>query len=129
MFKNILGRLERFEIVPMSQVERMRHIADEAFAVWKQNLQNEQDFGDDIPDEFRGSHRFYLITSMKSRLDPLMNTLMSDPVKLPSGHIMDRKYINRHLLSDPTDPFTRQPLKETELIPRMFSPTILLFSG
>uniref|UniRef100_A0A914X9X9 Ubiquitin conjugation factor E4 B n=1 Tax=Plectus sambesii TaxID=2011161 RepID=A0A914X9X9_9BILA len=103
MFTNILSRLQRFEIVPASQVERMRHLADAAFIVWKQNLQNEQDFGDDIPDEFR---------------DPLMNTLMNDPVQLPSGHIMDRKYISRHLLSDPTDPFTRQPLTDSDLVPQ-----------
>lgn len=42
-------------------------------------------------------------------VDPVMNTLMTDPVILPSGHTMDRKHIMRHLLSSQTDPFTRQP--------------------
>lgn len=51
-------------------------------------------------------------------LDPLMDTLISDPVRLPSGHIMDRKIITRHLLNSQTDPFSRQPLKEEELEPR-----------
>ena len=32
---------------------------------------------------------------------------MEDPVKLPSGHSMDRATITRHLLSDETDPFSR----------------------
>jgi len=32
---------------------------------------------------------------------------MRNPVKLPSGHIVDRSSIARALLSDPIDPFTR----------------------
>ena len=47
--------------------------------------------------------------------DPLMDTLMSDPVILPSGNIMDRSIILRHLLNSPTDPFNRQPLTESML--------------
>jgi len=44
-------------------------------------------------------------------LDPIMSTLMSDPVLLPtSGIICDRSTIARHLLSDQMDPFNRQPL-------------------
>lgn len=33
---------------------------------------------------------------------------MRNPVKLPSGHIVDRSSIARALLSDPIDPFTRE---------------------
>ena len=40
---------------------------------------------------------------------------MTDPVELPSGVIMDRSVIARHLLNCQTDPFTRQPLTEHEL--------------
>ena len=40
-------------------------------------------------------------------LDPVTAELMEDPVKLPSGHSMDRATITRHLLSDETDPFSR----------------------
>lgn len=44
-------------------------------------------------------------------LDPIMSTLMIDPVILPSSHvIVDRTTIARHLLSDQTDPFNREPL-------------------
>lgn len=46
-----------------------------------------------------------------------MDTLMTDPVKLPSGVVMDRSIIARHLLNSQTDPFNRQPLTEEELIP------------
>lgn len=58
---------------------------------------------EDAPDEF---------------LDPLMYTVIVDPVTLPtSGTVMDRAIIEQHLLNDPTDPFNRKPLKATELVP------------
>lgn len=44
-------------------------------------------------------------------LDPIMSTLMIDPVILPSSKInVDRSTIARHLLSDQTDPFNRSHL-------------------
>jgi ubiquitin conjugation factor E4 A len=50
--------------------------------------------------------------------DQLMGTLMSDPVNLPSSKaVMDRANILRHLMSDQTDPFTRQPLTADMLKP------------
>lgn len=60
-------------------------------------LQKEEDeLLDDMPDEF---------------LDPIMSTLMTDPVCLPSSkQIVDRSTIARHLLSDQSDPFNRSPL-------------------
>lgn len=58
---------------------------------------------DDAPDEFK---------------DPLMDSLMSDPVRLPdSGTVMDRSVIIRHLLNSLDDPFNRQPLTPDQLIP------------
>lgn len=63
--------------------------------------QEEDDLGE-IPDEF---------------LDPLLATLMKDPVLLPrSQQVLDRSTIRSHLLSDPNDPFNRQPLKIEEVI-------------
>ena len=51
----------------------------------------------EVPDEF---------------LDPIMQDMMMDPVKLPtSGNIMDRKNIQRIIMADDLDPFNRQPLK------------------
>ncbi|KAF1928714.1 ubiquitin conjugation factor E4 [Didymella exigua CBS 183.55] len=50
--------------------------------------------------------------------DPLMATLMEDPVTLPiSKQIVDRSTIKSHLLSDPHDPFNRSPLKIEDVIP------------
>ena len=46
-----------------------------------------------------------------------MDTVMMDPVILPSGTIMDRSVILRHLLNSNTDPFSRQKLTEDMLKP------------
>ena len=61
----------------------------------------EMDFGD-VPEEFT---------------DALMGSLMEDPVILLSGHIVDRSIISRHLLNSNTDPFSRQPMTEQQLLP------------
>ncbi|WOL01706.1 putative ubiquitin conjugation factor E4 [Canna indica] len=59
----------------------------------------------DIPDEF---------------LDPIQYTLMKDPVILPSSRVsVDRAVIQRHLLSDNTDPFNRSHLTQDMLIPNL----------
>lgn len=58
---------------------------------------------DDIPDEF---------------LDPIMDTIMMDPVLVPTSSIIcDRKTILQHLLNDKTDPWTKKPLDENMLQP------------
>lgn len=63
--------------------------------------QDEAEMGE-VPDEY---------------LDPLMYTLMEDPVILPGSKVtMDRSTIKAHLLSDPTDPFNRMPLKLEDVV-------------
>ncbi len=58
---------------------------------------------EDAPDEF---------------LDPLLYTVMEDPVRLPtSGKYMDRSTIQQHLLNDNSDPFNRAPLTPDMLEP------------
>ena len=47
----------------------------------------------------------------------IMGELMEDPVRLPSGNLCERKNIERHILSTPNDPFSRQPLTEDMLVP------------
>lgn len=59
----------------------------------------------EIPDEF---------------LDPLLAEIMTDPVKLPSGTVMDRSTIVQHLMNKETDPFTNLPLTIQELVPGLF---------
>ena len=51
-------------------------------------------------------------------LDPLLQTVMRDPVTLPDSHItIDRSTIERHLLGSKTDPFNRSPLTAEALQP------------
>ncbi|KAI0464934.1 hypothetical protein LJB42_000150 [Komagataella kurtzmanii] len=74
---------------------------DSAMEKRSQQQQEELEMGD-APDEF---------------LDPLMYTIMEDPVILPSSKVsIDRSTIKSHLLSDPTDPFNRMPLKLEDVI-------------
>ncbi|KAJ9098222.1 hypothetical protein QFC21_004551 [Naganishia friedmannii] len=59
----------------------------------------------EIPDEF---------------LDPLMATLMKDPVILPVSKVtIDRSTIRAALLQKPLDPFSNQPLKLEDCIPNV----------
>lgn len=56
-----------------------------------------------------------------------MATLMEDPVILPSSKVtIDRHTIKIHLLSDPKDPFNREPLKLEDVIPSMFALMLLV---
>nr|XP_033774432.1 ubiquitin conjugation factor E4 A isoform X2 [Geotrypetes seraphini]XP_033774433.1 ubiquitin conjugation factor E4 A isoform X2 [Geotrypetes seraphini]XP_033774434.1 ubiquitin conjugation factor E4 A isoform X2 [Geotrypetes seraphini]XP_033774435.1 ubiquitin conjugation factor E4 A isoform X2 [Geotrypetes seraphini]XP_033774436.1 ubiquitin conjugation factor E4 A isoform X2 [Geotrypetes seraphini] len=75
--------------------ERIKSLAD-------RQMQEEETYAD-APDEF---------------LDPIMSTLMVDPVMLPSSRVtVDRPTIARHLLSDQTDPFNRSPLTMDQVRP------------
>ncbi|CAI5795489.1 ubiquitin conjugation factor E4 A [Podarcis lilfordi] len=75
--------------------ERIKSLAD-------RQLQEEETYADAC-DEF---------------LDPIMSTLMMDPVLLPSSRVtVDRSTIARHLLSDQTDPFNRSPLTMDQIRP------------
>eukprot|EP00729_Bicosta_minor_P002856 gene2856-35274_t len=69
-------------------------VADVATAVAELDRAQAQDLGE-IPDEY---------------LDPITADLMTDPVLLPSGSVMDRSVLKQHLLSSPFDPFNRAPL-------------------
>jgi ubiquitin conjugation factor E4 B len=75
--------LATFEALCRRCVEAQGEMADE-----------EEELGD-IPDEF---------------LDEITSEIMTDPVRLPSGNLVDRATISRHLLSNETNPFTRQKL-------------------
>ena len=66
---------------------------------WIQSVEEEMG---EVPDEFQ---------------DPITAELMTDPVRLPSGHVVDRSVIQRHLLSDENDPFSRAKLTVDMLVP------------
>ena len=60
---------------------------------------------DDVPEDFA---------------DPILCTLMRDPVRAgtgPGARVYDRASITQQLLNNPVDPFTRAPLKASDLVP------------
>lgn len=92
----LLNSADRRSFFNMSK--KLSQYANATNALYKNAMEAE------IPDEF---------------MDPIMMDIMEDPVLLPtSGIIMDRKNIERHLMSESTDPFSRQPLTKSELVPQ-----------
>eukprot|EP01069_Polyplicarium_translucidae_P007205 Polyplicarium_translucidae@DN3072_c0_g1_i1.p2 len=76
------------------QVASEKHMEEEE--IWG-------DLEDELPEDF---------------IDPIMQEIMSDPVRLPTSRIVvDRKHIERHLMSEEFDPFNRAPLRIDQLVP------------
>jgi len=110
LFTDAASRLERSAIKTTTEIERFIALAERAAVIARDNRARDADYGD-APEEFR---------------DPLMDTLMEDPVKLPSGIVMDKAVIIRHLLNSATDPFSRQPLSEDMLTPSKYIPYLYI---
>ncbi|XP_049609960.1 ubiquitin conjugation factor E4 B isoform X1 [Syngnathus scovelli] len=99
LFEEVISKMRKAGIKSSIAIEKFKLLSEKVEEIVAKNSQLEMDYSD-APDEFK---------------DPLMDTLMTDPVMLPSGNIMDRSIILRHLLNSPTDPFNRQPLTESML--------------
>ncbi|KAM6977292.1 ubiquitin conjugation factor E4 B isoform 1-T1 [Aplochiton taeniatus] len=99
LFEEVISKMKKAGIKSTIAIEKFKLLSEKVEEIVARNSQSEMDYSD-APDEFK---------------DPLMDTLMTDPVILPSGNIMDRSIILRHLLNSPTDPFNRQPLNESML--------------
>ncbi|TYZ59954.1 hypothetical protein PybrP1_002431 [[Pythium] brassicae (nom. inval.)] len=94
--------LARTQLLPPDAHARFAAFVTQVAEAAQSVTRLEESLGE-IPDEF---------------LDPLMVTLMKDPVVLPtSGYSMDRATITQHLLNDQSDPFTRAPLTAEQLTP------------
>jgi len=101
-FDNASRVLERHALKSKEELAAWQTLKDKFKRAKEIDDQAEEDLGE-IPDEF---------------LDPLMFTLMEDPIILPmSRQTMDRSTIRSHLLSDPTDPFNRQPMSIEDVVP------------
>ncbi|VEU23843.1 DEKNAAC104900 [Brettanomyces naardenensis] len=96
-FKKATDILYKVGKIPNKQFEStLLGFAKRAETKKREEEEEELEMGD-VPDEF---------------LDPLMFTLMKDPVKLPHSKVsIDRSVLKAHLMNDPTDPFNRTPLK------------------
>jgi ubiquitin conjugation factor E4 B len=91
---------QRRIILHLVDVERFKAIAAMAADALAEEAQEDEDLGE-VPDEFP---------------DPIMSTIMLNPVRLPtSGDVMDRDVISRVLPSDKQDSFNRQFLSEDML--------------
>ncbi|XP_074654460.1 ubiquitin conjugation factor E4 B-like [Tubulanus polymorphus] len=102
LFDDAISRMVKANIKTESEIAQFRKLQETVEDLVVKKAKMERDYGE-VPDEFK---------------DPLMDTLMREPVLLPtSGNIMDRPIIMRHLLNSQTDPFSRQPLKEEDLQP------------
>ena len=93
--------LQRYNLRSAEDITAWEKLIDRFKIAKELDDQDEEDLGE-IPDEF---------------LDPIMATLMKDPVVLPmSKQTVDRSTIRSHLLSDPHDPFNRSPLKIEDVV-------------
>ncbi|CAL2031351.1 unnamed protein product [Caenorhabditis brenneri] len=100
-FSDSIAQLKQKAILGFSVMERFENLAEDVKKEYESKALLEEEY-DDVPEEFK---------------DPIMDAIMEDPVKLPSGHVMDRAVIERHLLSTPNNPFNRAPLTQAELVP------------
>jgi len=97
--------MKKFALKSPEEIAKWNRLTEKFAKAKQEDEAADADLGD-IPDEY---------------LDPLMYTLMEDPVMLPvSKIILDRSTIRSHLLSDPHDPFNRVPLKIEDVIPGQF---------
>jgi ubiquitin conjugation factor E4 B len=94
--------LKRHGLKSSEQLRKWENLQKKFAAAKAEDETAEQDLGE-IPEEF---------------LDPVLFTLMDDPVILPTSRtVVDRSTIRSHLLSDPNDPFNRVPLKIEDVKP------------
>ncbi|KAJ6171979.1 hypothetical protein N7470_001046 [Penicillium chermesinum] len=101
-FEKAAEILQKWSLKSPEELRRWSQLQKKVQTAKELDEQAEEDLGE-IPDEF---------------LDPLMYTLMEDPVILPSSRVsIDRATIRSHLLSDPHDPFNRVPLTMENVIP------------
>jgi ubiquitin conjugation factor E4 B len=85
---------------PAPVVQAIDELRQGAAAAVQASAQDDENF-EDAPEEFE---------------DPLSCRLMKDPVKLPSGQVLDRSTILQHLLTDTRDPFSREEMTEDDLV-------------
>ncbi|KAI9367997.1 ubiquitin elongating factor core-domain-containing protein [Aspergillus egyptiacus] len=101
-FEKAAEILRKWSLKSPEELKRWEQLQAKVKEAKEADEQEEEDLGE-VPDEF---------------LDPLMYTLMEDPVILPASRMsIDRATIRSHLLSDPHDPFNRVPLKMEDVVP------------
>lgn len=93
--------VQRFALKSPDELSEWENLKNRFKTAKEQDDQDEEDYND-APEEY---------------LDPIMATLMLDPVILPTSRTtVDRSTIRSHLLSDPHDPFNRAPLSIDDVV-------------
>ncbi|GAA98825.1 uncharacterized protein L969DRAFT_95506 [Mixia osmundae IAM 14324] len=101
LYYRAAGIAVRAALKTEQEMDELRKFVDQVEQIAADDRDDEA--GEDVPEEF---------------MDPLTYTIMRDPVLIPkSNNILDRTSISQHLLSEATDPFTRQPLTIEECVP------------
>ncbi|KAI8905797.1 ubiquitin elongating factor core-domain-containing protein [Entophlyctis helioformis] len=104
VFERAGGILSKHRLKNESELLKLREFVDAVEATIASEQLEEEEMGD-VPDEF---------------LDPLLFSLMEEPVVLPSsGVTIDLSTVKSHLLSDAHDPFNRQPLTIEQVTPNV----------
>lgn len=101
-FDRAVEILGRWSLLPPEKLHQLTQFRQAAEKVKAEDDEDEAELGE-VPDEF---------------LDPVMFSLMEEPVILPTSKVtIDLSTIKSHLLSDPKDPFNRTPLTLDQVIP------------
>lgn len=101
LFAELTSVLRALGLLPGDDVTALETMAAEVEA-YKSTVQEEEEAFEDIPEEYE---------------DPLLGGVMRDPVRLPSGNVVERSSIAQQLLTDPRDPYSRQRCTEEDLVP------------
>lgn len=102
MFAEVAALLRSLGLMSDLDIRDITELSSAVDAAKASVAAEEEAWGDDIPEEFE---------------DPLSCRLMADPVKLPSGNVVDRRTILQHLLTDQRDPFSRAKMTEDDIEP------------
>ncbi|PVU91111.1 hypothetical protein BB561_004564 [Smittium simulii] len=101
VYKSSLELCSKLALKSLQSIQMLSGIATKVENSIKKSTSQDIQLGDDIPEEF---------------LDPIMYTIMEDPVLLPTSQtIIDFKTIKGYLLTDPRDPFNRKPLQISQV--------------
>ena len=93
---NILNMKGFVDINQESSINFLKFTLEKEVKIIKEKQKKLEELEDDIPDEF---------------YDPIMATLIEEPIMLPSTKvIMDKTVITRHLINEQEDPFNRDEL-------------------
>ncbi|WFD37029.1 RING-type E3 ubiquitin transferase [Malassezia cuniculi] len=102
LFERAMQIATKHSLLAPTDIDVLKELLQHTEAALQAEVDEEENLGE-IPDDY---------------LDPVMATLMRNPVVLPSSRkVVDLSTIRAHLLNDDTDPFNRLPLKLEDVKP------------